>query len=156
MAPLKRTKDLNGNTLNIMETLKLEELAPYLSYCLKVRFHNDRIEEIYGITQSQVFIYGMGWLNFNEFKPILRPLRDILTIPDIMVHFEDMAVSIIPRIKLKSALEISELFITDPDRLNSYFRYNFWQELAKQHIDYQGLIDRGLALSLHDIKQEGR
>lgn len=115
--------------------LELKHLAPYLPYGLLINFHANRVEPINGLTKTEVYVHGMGWLNFSDFKPLLLPLSE-------RKPFFDKYLS---------------TFWSDFDYYvecieNGTLPYADVVQLLSEHFDVFGLIDAGLALNKNDYK----
>lgn len=113
-----------------METhLKLEHLAPYLPYDLRIKEGNCEFT-MDGSFLHNAFEYP---LLYRDFKPILRPLFDIdeheLWKRYFMFHYNSM-----------HGLDFTRL------------PYDEMKLLFMAHFDVFGLLERGLAVSIHDIK----
>jgi len=122
-----------------METIKLEELAPYLPYNLMFTFGttgNCVILEMQGLAQGEINNSYHWWkIETNDIKPLLRPLSDMM-LPEHILGIGKIE------------------WNTESD--NAAYTLKQYQYLYSHHFDLNKLIDRGLALSLHFIKQEGR
>ena len=114
--------------------LKIEHLAPYLPYGLKIQgTTHGEIAELSCCTETSVnittrsFQYGM-WADIFEIKPILRPLSDLVKLGSNERWWRD-----------KIALGITKL------------DYESIQELFKEHFDVFGLIEKGLAIDINTL-----
>ena len=125
--------------------LELKYLAPYLPFRLKAKTKN-HIQKINAISTDFVFFQnGYERYPFDEIKPILRPLSDI------NIFEEDL-------------FELCKEFGTNTtDFTYSYttilqnkihnkpiviYVFNF---LISKHFDVFGLIEKDLAISIHDV-----
>lgn len=67
-----------------MDKLKLEHLAGYLPYGLKLSCNTTyKVYDLIGLNKSEAFIlepYNCGWYCVSNFKPILRPLSDLIEV----------------------------------------------------------------------------
>ena len=114
--------------------LKIEYLAPYFPYGLKVRIYSDSNSpimdnEVYGYEYEHLlFIDGLAKLEYC--KPILRPLSDLTKLGSNERWWRD-----------KIALGITKL------------DYESIQELLEEHYDVFGLIEEGLAIDINTLKE---
>lgn len=161
-----------------MKKLELKHLAPYLPYKLvfmlsdigifnidseyqkpieaykKLKLTNILISERIEVELEHDNGWGIGFVEREEIKPILRPLSD--TSKEIEINGEKF----IPYIKLleqnnfdvknmnKSDLYGYKDFFTDPDLL----MYNDVIKLIEWHFDIYGLIEEELAININDLK----
>jgi hypothetical protein len=128
--------------------LSFKHLAPYLPYKLAIWdcVDNEKVE-ILGINQINnviVLQYDVEEdveLN-SDFKPILRPITDLncdFEIDDCNVY------------NSLSARSRNDLNYSNPLLLK--WSYEDIQILLKHHFDVFGLIEKGLAISIHDVEQ---
>lgn len=139
-----------------MEKLKLEHLAPYLPYGLRMIFKGKGGREIilssitnqgkYGVVISGGT--GSMWLNSCGFKPILRPLSDL--IKEIEHNGWSFTFSEVYLGNSKIAKIIGVERSTFDNFLND-IDYSSIQLLFKYHFDVFGLIDKGLAIDINTI-----
>jgi hypothetical protein len=126
--------------------LELKHLAPYLPYALKCR-----VTDLNRITTSEMHsVYSDGSCTFHDLieseqafsdiKPILRPLSDLhcdFEVDDCNVY------------NSLSARSRSDLNYLTPSYLK--WSYKDIQILLKHHFDIFDLIEKGLAVSIHDV-----
>ena len=156
-----------------MDKLELKHLAPYLPYGLKIKLHNGNITTFQSISVSG-FTNGISWM--KECKPILRPLSDLTKeieyngerfIPMGKLHYKYCLTPSGKRTtKAKYEYVVDNNFIatyygggnygnygikvyTLNYQLNSYRVMNW---LFKWHFDVFGLIDKGLAIDINNLK----
>jgi hypothetical protein len=130
--------------------LELKHLAPYLPYRLKIL--DEKSEPSDNVfTLESVNIYesvsdteGNIDIPFIEIKPILRPLSDIYSQQLLLKHFFNKEKKGV----LKEIQMISELKY-DPMECS----YKVIEMLFSEHFDVFGLIEQGLAISIHDVGQ---
>lgn len=131
--------------------LELKHLAPYLPYGLRMRFVNKTGREIVltGITSQgdygNTITDGKGamWLESCGFKPILRPISDIVKQEWIYIlGFHD------------TSFEFNTRSIKFTKTIHFGFEGNFEDisKLFENHFDVFGLIDKGLAIDINTIK----
>jgi len=125
-----------------MEKLELKHLAPYLPYGLK------------GINSfgNQIEIHAHHYLMDGRFiglhpkcKPILHPLSEYcgeITGGDVKNKLN---------CKLSNVHEIWDLFSHDISL--DEVSYGTYLVMCKNHIDFNGLIEKGLAISYNEIEQ---
>jgi len=149
-------------TCKIMLTIK--ELAPYLPYRLKGKTNQydsiDLLLGIYGtmghsltlchrISNHNTCDYDC---NVNEFKPILRPLSDLIKEIEVngkkfvpayrtQVHINDkyLPFTVNGRIVLENRIVTNTILYTD------------MQYLISLHFDVFGLIEKGLAIDINKL-----
>ena len=122
--------------------LKLEELAPYLPYGLKIR----------DIAYPSTFLMKTGNIQIslidNEYyKPILRLLSDFEKIEEIVDEFSEHDLE---------QFKISFLLFGKKGWcLNKFDFINYSQMklMFKYHIDIFGLIEQNLAIDIDTIKE---
>ena len=144
--------------------LTIKELAPYLPYRLKGKSNQydsiDLLLGIYGtmghsltlchrISNHNTFDYDC---NINEFKPILRPLSDLIKEIEVngkkfvpayrtQVHINDkyLPFTVNGRIVLENRIVTNTILYTD------------MQYLISLHFDVFGLIEKGLAIDINKL-----
>ena len=144
--------------------LELKHLSPYLPYGLKMIFEGKggRIVEVTGLRVAGISEKTSNLLYFNSisetlavgyFKPILRPISDLIQRLDFfeignengyMVEFDHENFKIIQDLK-----NIAEF--------RDYFSFQFLpnivaSQLIEWNFDVFGLIEKGLAVSIHDVE----
>lgn len=120
--------------------LELKHLAPYLPYGLQIEhptmlIGKRKISELKNLGKTNIEISHRLYVQISECKPILRPISD-LTI-------EFINTDVVLR-------EFQPEFI-----IGNRFEWNyaFVQRLFELHLDYFSLIEKGLAISIHDVEQ---
>ena len=133
-------------------TLELKHLAPYLPYDINVR-HASKLGNIKKIAKLTISDYP--WLSRQKyFKPILKPISDLsLLLKD---EFEKYS----GKINGKVNTEIIELFCIEntnnsenlEDVILSSLPYECIEYMFKNHYDFFGLIDKGIAIDINTLK----
>lgn len=131
--------------------LELKHLAPYLPYDLSFYYESlDGKKQHSWILTSEKLDFALLCQN----KPILRPISDLLQKLDFFEIGDDNNYSIefdngnIKLIKnLKSIADNKCYFDIQ------FLPYVVVQQLIEWHFDVFGLIDKGLAVSIHDVEQ---
>ena len=119
-----------------VEKLELKHLAPYLPYKLSINcdFCDGDILacELEVLSSSEAFLDGCDWdyINNKDFKPILRPLSNLIIFVSHSVLDHLIGVDI-----YKDKLTYIEL---------SY--------LLQNHFDVFGLIESGLAVDINTLR----
>ena len=137
--------------------LELKHLAPYLPYGLKGTSDNDYVNgvgfqsvDVTGLSETRVSIRKknvmVGLLyNYDEFKPILRPLSDLLKFKELF--------NVVNTIK---QFQISEKGFYSLNYAEFYdykkLPYEIVNILFKHHFDVFGLIPKRLAIDINTIK----
>ena len=140
---------LNKHTVN-HSFLTLEYLSPYLPY--KLCGILERSETKYYLdTYSNMLGKGIEnrtidtWIN-SQIKPILRPLNDLFK--KIELNGETFR----PSVKLNFHLSFSSDNEVYEDIKNEIISVKLQRQLIKWHFDVFGLIENGLAVSIHDVE----
>jgi hypothetical protein len=143
--------------------LELKHLAPYLPYKLKCLYtHTNKIGTI-----SNIYTIGDGYdnedvklsIDYNNeehiwmFKPILRPLSDLTK--EIDLNFEMLNSG------LRNDVEIIDLFCyeninTDEPLVDldlNKLPYECVEYMFRNHYDFFGLIEAGLAIDINTINK---
>lgn len=146
--------------------LTLTDIVGYLPYGLYCWYgENIKAALMVGITDYQIPIFEVGR------KPILRPMSDLyVEITERGYNDGKPFVPLVEFAKVRYPYLTSRRFITD----TKYFECaendsSGWEKmyelelesmsvdeldlLHRLHLDYRGLIDAGLAVSVHDLKQ---
>ena len=113
-----------------METhLTIKHLAPYLPFGLKF-LHHLEIYSLDGLyVNGDAFDADSGEIPFEHCKPILRPLSDFnysWGYPNKEMFYEDVK--------------------------NKTITVKLLEELLEDHIDVFGLIEKGLAIDINELK----
>lgn len=138
-----------------MNTLKIEHLAPYLPYGLKVQFaeFDEMGNQTGGITELETLSlehagfkdspdYYFDWEEDNPIiKPILRPLSDYQDINSERLGETNW--------DLNTQMEICD-FALMKIGLHS-LSYDAFICLIKDHADFFNLIEQGIAISTEEI-----
>ena len=132
-----------------MEKLELKYLADYLPYDLKFigyLKHGSSLpfDDSEDILTLCPFVLTYLHQEFEEFKPILRPLSDLTNKYGYHFIWERET-------DYESLCQWVDLDIDS--RLTDKFSYEFWQILFENHFDLFGLIEKGLAVDINTIKQ---
>ena len=149
-----------------MEKLKLEHLAPYLPYKLKIStqyginvpkegltytvigvckkdtsWSNGEIDIVFEVYEK----YGKEMSNaYFDFKPILRPLSDIGDVPGKYLSEES-------NLDIGDQITLSEL--SNKEMNFAHLEYHLAVHLFENHFDCFGLIDAGLAIDINTLKK---
>jgi len=136
-----------------MKELKLEHLAPYLPYGLKVQYNNgddlNIVDEMIGIEDKSCILTSKHLVSLIAFKPILRHLSDLTK--DIEHNGERFD----PIQKCNDLLGINIMWSGWGDAINgdlSDISYSHMVKLIEWHFDVFGLIDADLAIDINTIK----
>ena len=146
--------------------LKIEHLSPYLPYNLKLIFESKggRVVEITGLRTALNILEDKRLIFFNTttdtlsidyFKPILKPLSDLLD--NILYDDNDENYNL--------SCELAELLNTNDSSYfvkalieNKYYAMDcrLWKDIEewfyKNHFDWKyNLISENLAISIHDV-----
>lgn len=141
--------------------LKIEYLAPYLPYGLKLKsWHKDNEYHIMTMCDKS----GLSNLSISEvidnqdehynYKPILRPLSDLTK---EIASSEHRNYKFIEVLQLHNNVKIdSNGVVTDgKDEYGIHWlAYESMQLLLKWHFDVFGLIEKGLAININNLKDE--
>lgn len=147
--------------------LTIEHLSCYLPYGLKVKDSTcpkaNITRELSGIVSdgNRYVVYTKHpvtyWMFIEECKPILRPLSDLDK--EIPWNFkgEDFGKPVKFSNKGFFRADTSKPYewgnITNGN-FNMQGQLNYFKYLYAHHFDMHGLIDSGLAISIHDLKGE--
>lgn len=135
-----------------MEKLELKHLAPYLPYGLNMVRISGLDGRIVNTTElNTVFLHEQRWDKI--WKPILRPLSE-KTLREIFKNFSRLEINIKKHsIKIKYNL-LGDIFETWIKTSGNFSNCPKWiiDLFNENHVDYNGLIEKGLAVSIHDIK----
>lgn len=137
--------------------LKIEHLAPYLPYRLKMRCIEDKTNHILTIAHQTYDLSTVGLYPilkgdfYKKFKPILRPLSE----------FEyDHIVQIKEHLRIGQWCDYYDTYfdawfddIANIDKLVLQCPYEIMQFFLKCHFDIFNLIPQGLAISINDINK---
>lgn len=127
--------------------LEFKHLAPYLPYGLKVKYQTKSampptIEKVTGIDKNEAITFydspnPYKQTNFSYIKPILNPMTSLSK--------EQIEI-------LSIDLKITIKYSKSKDFLS---RMSYWDSifLLENHFDIFGLIEKGLAISIHDVEQ---
>lgn len=127
-------------------TLELKHLAPYLPYKLKVKsidiFENDPTFTM-TIKEGGRRNATIDWIlrEHENFKPILRPISDFYDI--------NAPAFIDTNFDVSTQLVLVEL--CSKKQHYSGLTYSDMQEFLREHIDVFNIIEKGLAVSIHDV-----
>lgn len=154
-----------------MEKLELKHLAPYLPYGLKViiPYHQEKgIMNLSKLSKYKCWLDNGGSIHLwqeqyiDKIKPILRPLSDLTK------EIEHNGERFVPKELLR---EISGAFKPTDDIKNTFNicivdgtvtrfsalcvhvnQLELFQKLFEWHFDVFGLIDKGLAIDINNLK----
>lgn len=125
--------------------MKVEYLAPYLPYGLKINTAEEELISI-DVEHKLVETKSRGSLiniyELSEVKPILRPLSDLTDRINPVQHYTYLGGLSYSKIEFVEKVICNEtLFLCD---------YNY---LIEYHFDIFGLIDKGLAKDINEFKE---
>ena len=132
--------------------LELKHLSPYLPFGLQIEHPTmlvgkRKISELKNLGQTNIEISHRLYVQISECKPILRPLSDLHKEITIGKNI------FVPHLILASEIiRLWQDFNYFKDNLTSLPYFSF-QKLLEWHFDFFGLIDKGLAISIHDVEQ---
>ena len=153
--------------------LEIKHLAPYLPYNLKGFEQNENtypnvINELVGIVSNEMVRVSLNIFPYSsntpliEFKPILRPLADLTK--EIMVNGEDF----VPIDYFEIGDDYNDIvdygkgnvkligLLKDMAEHNfihlCYMNYGVMIKLFEWHFDVFGLIEKGLAIDINNLK----
>jgi hypothetical protein len=142
--------------IEIMKNTRLQftDLAPYFPYGLRVKYKEGvhyGICEISGLDLLGAKILGIDiWVLFKNLKPILRPFSDLIN------EIELNGKKFVPK-DILDETHISNWTYGNIKYVNSEMLKDapFWfvEKLIEWQFDVFGLIDKGLAISIHDVEQ---
>jgi len=133
----------------VMEKLKLEHLAPYLSYGLK--FYSEKLSsrevQIWGMTTQTNLDDVLAFQN----KPILRPLSDLTK--------DEKYLNVLRNLFVENLIVCSkgQIYLdqeTGGVQLNVIEISNIVNKLYEFHFDVFGLIEKGLAIDINTLTNE--
>ncbi|RZL97274.1 MAG: hypothetical protein EOO88_62700 [Pedobacter sp.] len=142
-----------------MEKLTLEYLAPYLPYKLVLGLTNSHAPIICtGLTIHEDGImahHKKGSVNVSLekwYKPILRPMSDLLKV----ISHNGKKICLVEWLEdFYCTLDLHEqaIRLTNDIRWVNQCDYMLIVHLIEHHFDVFGLIEKGLAISIHDVKE---
>lgn len=125
--------------------LELKHLAPYLPYDLKILHSVKEINTMKAITDICIHTelgHTLNFYRFIEFKPILRPLSDLLKTIEVNNQ------KFMPARKLGFyQTDVDFIFINQIVLI----QFRFVQKLIEWHFDIFGLIEKGLAVDINNL-----
>jgi hypothetical protein len=123
--------------------MKLEpkHITPYLPFGLKFKDSYAADVSIYTLSSNQLSHFEKG--HIKPFLPILRPLSDLTK--EIEVKGEKF----VPYDKIKSMYP-NDMFSSTSNV--AQWSYRIVEKLAEWHIDFQRLIEEGLAIDINTLK----
>lgn len=135
--------------------LELKHLAGYLPYSLNclVQGEGKKVFDMQGITDlTDVDLHEIGrtvseQYDIEDVFPILRPLSD-LDIHELRSNenYPDLEIS---------QGSIDKLFKIEIGNDLQCFDISIFEYLFEKHFDIYGLIENGLAISIHDVEEAG-
>lgn len=137
--------------------LELKHLAPYLPYGLKMIFEGKggRILEVTGLRTAGISEKTSNLLFFNSisetlscgyFKPILRPISDL----DKEITIDNN--TFVPHLLLGGRPNLTDYDLKYFENNIINLSYDLVHKLIEWHFDVFGLIDKNLAISIHDVE----
>lgn len=147
--------------------LELKHLSPYLPYSLKIEHPTmlvgkRKISELKNLGQTNIEISHRLYVQISNCKPILRPLSDLTKEIEVMgKKFVPIEVLNNMLFTKHSKLEYYDselcngalLFSTNIKGYNILSMNEKVQKILEWHFDIFGLIEKGLAISIHDVEQ---
>lgn len=151
--------------------LELKHLSPYLPYKLgfmlsdigifnidseyqkpneayeKLKLTNILISERIEVELEHYNGWGIGFIELEEIKPILRPLSDLTK--EIEVNGEKF----VPHIKLGGRPNLKDYDIEYLSKNIDNISYGLVSKLIEWHFDVFGLIDKGLAIDINTLNK---
>lgn len=157
--------------------LDLKKIVAYLPYELRLfNKKNRQIETLKALNESGTLYTGSffnDWNHIYNFKPILRPLSDLIKEIELngekFVPMVELAkihgMQINGEIFLFSNNTFYEINIDNKKFLQYHLKYKkfehygyckqyeleMFEKLREWHLDIYGLIENGLAISIHDV-----
>ncbi|HFG0578877.1 TPA: hypothetical protein ACGFUY_002743, partial [Flavobacterium psychrophilum] len=129
--------------------LELKHLAPYLPYKLKFKRQDYiYIHMLLGISFEDI-IFELGKTPIKFIKPILRPISDLnseIELNGRKFYPIDELAEIDEVVVLQYSFEFFETSM-------KYLPHWIVEQLLEWHFDVFGLIEKGLAISIHDVEQ---
>ena len=126
--------------------LELKHLSPYLPYELKavIRLREDSSLPIDDECVVTVSCFEVAYLDseYEEFKPILRPLSDFkgMIVRDIKIELE------------LSHNQVMEFFgFMDGEIKLDNITLGLYNAMCKKYIDFNGLIEKKLAIDINTL-----
>ena len=126
--------------------LKKEEIIPYLPYKLKaaIRLREDSSLPVEDDCIVTITCFELAYLDseYDEFKPILRPLSDFkgMIVRDIKIELE------------LSHNQVMEFFgFMDGEIKLDNISLGLYNAMCKKHIDFKGLIEKGLGIDVNTL-----
>lgn len=129
--------------------MKVEYLAPYLPYKLKINTAEEELISLdahYKLAESEIRNNRINIYELSEVKPMLRQISDLFNgnYYYILDEFSGLELE-----AFKSAFLAELRSINYLDKLP----YSIAQMLFKEHFDLFGLIDKGLAKDINEFKE---
>lgn len=134
-----------------MEKLKLEHVAPYLPYGLKIQYLENEIVELVGFNRNTIYHTTGFFVELPcNLKPILRPLSDLTKMFNgDSCYISYMWYSIISTDS--DCFDKDEFFETCELGMINNLPYIVIPFLLEHHFDVFGLIDKGLAIDINTL-----
>lgn len=153
--------------------LEVKHIAPYFPHDLKlIHIKSGRIITIYGVLNNRIICKESGnWydLKFYNLKPILRPISDLVNpcLDGGLVPIVEMAKIAFPKntwhLKFGSAESNTGMYFSYNTRLKSFEidgtitnsvpdKLKLFEKLFEWHFDVSGLIEKGLAVDINEVK----
>jgi hypothetical protein len=142
--------------------LEIKHLAHYLPYKLKCKWKKSKPYELIGLRKGNQSVSNELWiwkdgLHYNtgylyECIPILRPLSDLTK--EIEVNGEKFVpIERLFEVESKNDRYLNYLEIEQQSKIGmKYISYGIVEKLAEWHIDFQGLIEKQLAIDINTLK----
>jgi hypothetical protein len=138
--------------------LELKHLANYLPFRLKIKTdYKNMVHEMLAIhiQLQKVDTRNLGWCKFCEIKPIFHPFSDLekeIEVDGVKFNPIEIILDEINSMVVGGDEYTKEEVIKMCN--NSYYAESWISErLFEWHFDVFGLIEKGLAISIHDVEQ---
>jgi hypothetical protein len=133
--------------------LDLKHLAPYLPYGLDVKTDKYGVTKLLAVSKIHLYIDFLYYrISYDKVKPILRPLSNFGDSDDTRKVHEFIGLGKwcdfydeYFRVWFDDLENVDKLILQAPYEIFNYFLAN--------HFDVFGLIEQGLAISIHDLVQ---
>lgn len=141
-----------------METLTLAHLAPYLPYRLRVQTSLNEVYLLEGLVSENAYLSGLTYpADIFAIKPILRPMSDFDEPLGNDSDFYSYLSKCRKECNFQNRVDVDrDLDFNIEDSDSTYFNLSeglkLYDFIIQNHFDYNGLIEKGLAISIHDVK----
>lgn len=144
--------------------MKLHQIVPYLPYGLNIKILNHKCDYVgieYAKANGFYFIAGSLHITYeggstgkdiSVFKPILRPISDIL----ILINHNGKKICLVEWLEeFYCTLDLHQqaIRLTNDIRWVNQCDYMLIMHLIEYHFDVFGLIDAGLAIDINTVPE---